>query len=628
MSSQSPDPHDPDPYRPEQHNPERHRPERQSPGPHGPGPHSPDLRLLRLLAEGASAEELTEAGGGEAGRLALQVHRTLAQHRRREAQLSALFETATDLAASRDLDTVLQAIVRRARQLLGTDTAYLTLPDPEAGDTYMRTTDGSVSPLFQSLRLELGHGLGGLVAQTAQPYATSDYRTDTRFHHTRNIDAGVGDEGLVAILGVPLLLEKKVIGVLFAADRSPRPFAPDEVALLCAFAAHAAVALDTRSAMAELAEANAVIREHAEAMQRAERAHDRLTDLVLRGGDVADVADAVSRLLGGPVSVVEEPAEPALAEALTESRTSGRAVLHEGAWVCAVMAGQQQLGALVLTNRPLLGDADRRLFERASIVTALLLLLRRSVAEAENRVRGELLSDLLAAPDRDPAGLVQRGLRLGVDLRKPHVLLAASAADAPRGRLAHAATQFLFGRGGVSAEQGEEVALLLPAADLPEVTARQAAAQLGALLGVPVTVGGAGPASGPAALATAYAEALRCAKALVALDRAGEGASASGLGFLGVLLGDARDVSGFVRATLGPLLEYDTQRGTELVRTLHAYFASGASLTRAKDDLHVHVNTVVQRLDRIGALLGRDWNQPERALELQLAVKLHFLAAD
>lgn len=93
-----------------------------------------------------------------------------------------------------------------------------------------------------------------------------------------------------------------------------------------------------------------------------------------------------------------------------------------------------------------------------------------------------------------------------------------------------------------------------------------------------------------------------------------------------MLLGDARDVTGFVEATIGSLLEYDTRRGTVLVRTLEAYFACGGSLTRAKDVLHVHVNTVVQRLDRIQALLGPDWNCPERALELRLALRLHLLA--
>ncbi|MBD0692737.1 GAF domain-containing protein, partial [Streptomyces sp. CBMA123] len=408
-------------------------------------------RLLDLLASGAATEDFAEVladarrRGAPAGVLAeidgatwqaLRVHRTLRQHRRREAELTALFDTAGDLAASRDLDAVLQAIVRRARMLLGTDTAYLTLPDVAAGDTYMRVTDGSVSVLFQTLRLSLGDGLGGLVAQTARPYATPDYRTDERFHHTGTIDAGVLDEGLVAIIGVPLLLGGDVIGVLFAADRSPRAFSPDEVALLCTLAAHAAIALDTaksladtRAALAELNAANELVRAHSAAVQRAEQAHDRLTDLVLRGAEVPDVAAAVAHLLGGEIAVLDAEGEPLagrpaaeLAGAVAASRAEGRSVRHGELWVCAALAGHDALGTLVLRGRPDLDDADRRLFERAGVVTALLLLLRRSVAETENRVRGELLTDLLTAPERDPAGLTARGRRLGVDLARPHLV--------------------------------------------------------------------------------------------------------------------------------------------------------------------------------------------------------------
>ncbi|MEV7781746.1 GAF domain-containing protein [Kitasatospora sp. NPDC088351] len=634
-------------------------------------------RLLDLLASGAATEDFAEVlaaarrQGAPAAVLseiddatwqALRVHRTLRQHRRREAELTALFDTAGDLAGSRDLDTVLQAIVRRARLLLGTDTAYLTLPDRAAGDTYMRVTDGSVSVLFQTLRLSLGDGLGGLVAQTARPYATPDYRTDERFHHTGTIDAGVLDEGLVAIIGVPLLLGGQVIGVLFAADRSPRAFSPDEVALLCSLAAHAAIALDTaksladtRAALAELNSANELIRAHSAAVQRAEQGHDRLTDLVLRGAEVPDVAAAVAALLDGEITVLDTEGEPlagraapadGLAAAVAASRAEGRSVRHGDAWVCAVLAGQEPLGTLVLRGRPGLDDADRRLFERAGVVTALVLLLRRSVAETENRVRGELLADLLTSPDRDPAGLTARGRRLGVDLGRPHLVLVAEPAGAPgtaavdRGRLAGAAGRYLFGSRGISAEHGEAVVLLVPddGTDGPAGSggptgpdgalraAERAAERLARLAGFPVTVGAGRPAAGPPALAASYAEGLRCVRALRVLGRAGDGASARALGFLGVLLGDGHDVDGFVGATLGPLLEYDARRGTELVRTLRAYFDCGGSLTRAKDELHVHVNTVVQRLDRVEILLGRDWNHPERSLELQLALRLQLLS--
>ncbi|MGW6512084.1 PucR family transcriptional regulator, partial [Streptomyces niveus] len=75
------------------------------------------------------------------------------------------------------------------------------------------------------------------------------------------------------------------------------------------------------------------------------------------------------------------------------------------------------------------------------------------------------------------------------------------------------------------------------------------------------------------------------------------------------------------------ILDYDAERGTDLVGTLDAYFAEGASLTRTKTALHVHVNTVVQRLERVGRLLGQDWNSPARTLEIQLALRLNGLTS-
>ncbi len=169
------------------------------------------LALLRLLADDAPAEQLEAqarrlaAGDAEMGAaahdLALRVRAVMDARRRRESELTALVEVARDLASLRDSGGVLDAIVRRARTLVGTDVAYLTLFDPEAGDTIMRATAGSVSARFQNLRLPLGAGLGGLVAQTSHPYWTADYPEDERFRHTGEIDDVVGDEGLVAICG-------------------------------------------------------------------------------------------------------------------------------------------------------------------------------------------------------------------------------------------------------------------------------------------------------------------------------------------------------------------------------------------------------------------------------------------
>jgi hypothetical protein len=618
--------------------------------------------LIAARAAGAPATQLAEME--EVKLVALRVRALLERRRRREEELSGLFDTASDLAGLRELDAVLRAIVHRARTLLQADVSYMTLNDPEAGDTYMRVTDGSVSARFQRLRVPPGAGLGGLVAQTGTPYVTANYPQDARFRHTTEIDAGVGEEGLVAILGVPLRLGSTVIGVLFAANRTARPFALEEIALLVSLAAHAAVAIDTarllaetRAALQELSAANAVIQAHSQSVERAAEVHDRMTSLVLRGGGVEDVAAAVVDVLDGTLRVLDmdgrrladaKPApagEPGVAaadargygpdldligfaKAVAASRAEGRSVRRGEMFVAAVVAGAENLGALVFRPNDELVDADQRILERAAQVTALLLLFRRTVAEAEGQVRGELLDDLIARPVRDPDALRSRARRLGVDLAAPHVVLAvADGTDGGlRQRVVSWARTFAASRCGLGATRDGRLVLMLPGTE-PGETARLVARELSRILGRPITAGGAGPVSTAEEVAGAYRDADQCLTALATLGRTGDGASAAELGYVGLLLSGSADVAGFVRGTIGPVLEYDARRGTALAPTLDVYFGTGSSLARTAETLHVHVNTVTQRMDRIGQLLGADWHQPDRSLEVRLALRLHALRA-
>jgi sugar diacid utilization regulator len=307
-----------------------------------------------------------------------------------------------------------------------------------------------------------------------------------------------------------------------------------------------------------------------------------------------------------------------------------------------VTAGDELLGALVLRGHPGLDPVDQRTLERAAMVTSLLMLARRSASEAEQRVRGELLDDLLDSRDRDPRVLRERAARLRADLDATHVVLAARleapAADAEEGaagrrRLWAAASHLAATRHGLAAARDGGTVLLLPLhkGDTAAEVARRTANHLGTAVHEAVTVGASAPvgdlAAHPDTVVAAYAEAQRCVDALRLLGRSGEGAAAEDFGFLGLLLSDSRDIAGFVDRTIGEVVAYDARRGTDLVRTLDAYFASGMSPARTKDELHVHVNTVAQRLERIARLLGPEWQNPARALEIQLALRLHRLSA-
>ena len=616
-------------------------------------------KFLEMLLAGASREDLdlvvaeAEVSGStpeqlaslrERHALAMRIHEQIERQRSREAELSALFETARDLTAIRDLDEILAAIVRRARQLLHADMTYLSLNDELEGASYMKVTDGALTPEFRELRLPLGTGLLGLVAQSGAPYFTEDYQADERFVHRDYIDTAVEGEQIRAILGVPLTVEGKVIGALLAVHRTVRPFPAGEVALLTSFAAHAAIALENarlfeqaRAAVAAADEANAELRARSEATERAAHAHDLLTDVLLHGGGVVEVSDVLAEVLGGRLAVYDDEgrllageengdsATEGLVDAVDRAKTSGRSVqTGDGAWVAVAAAGEEHLGTLVLRSTEPVDLPERRTLERGALVTALVLLFGRIEAEAESRVRGELLSDLVSGRDLDPDRLLQRARQQGADLDgELAVAVAQPTEEAPDPQVARIAANLARESQGLGGTHDGFVVVL--GHDEPLRLGETLRERLGG-----ATVGVATGAGGAEGIAQTWREARQTLAAMLRLDRTGEVSDPAGLGLARLLLGGngPQDLEEFVDRTLGPVLRYDAERHTQLAATLEAWLASGGALRETAERLHVHPNTVTQRLDRVRRLLGEGWRQPDRKLDVQLALQMVRLRRD
>jgi GAF domain-containing protein len=595
-----------------------------------------DLVVAEAEVSGSSPEQL--ASLRERHALAMRIHEQMERQRSREAELSALYETARDLTAIRDLDAILAAIVRRARQLLHADMTYLSLNDEPEGASYMKVTDGALTPEFRELRLPLGTGLLGLVAQSGAPYFTEDYQADDRFVHRDYIDTAVEGEQIRAILGVPLTVEGKVIGALLAVHRSVRPFPANEVALLTSFAAHAAIALENarlfeqaRAAVAAADVANAELRARSEATERAAHAHDLLTDVLLHGGGVVEVSNVLAEVLGGRLSVYDDGGRLLAGEdigtgattewdAVDRAKTSGRCVqTGDGAWVAVAAAGDEHLGTLVLRATEPLDLPERRTLERGALVTALVLLFGRIEAEAESRVRGELLSDLVSGRDLDPDRLSQRARRQGADLDANLAIAVADPLtqvdDQPLARVASSLARELHGLGGVHEGQ----VLVLAPGD-PTELGEQLRTRLGdATVGVALSTGGVDQ------IRNAWRDAQRSMFTLLRLGRVGEVSDPAGLGLATLLLGQnsPTELEAFITRTIGPVLSYDRTRNTQLVETLEAWFECDGAVREAAKRLHVHPNTVAQRIERVTQLLGgARWREPGRKLEVQLALQL------
>ncbi|QPC80731.1 helix-turn-helix domain-containing protein [Phototrophicus methaneseepsis] len=78
----------------------------------------------------------------------------------------------------------------------------------------------------------------------------------------------------------------------------------------------------------------------------------------------------------------------------------------------------------------------------------------------------------------------------------------------------------------------------------------------------------------------------------------------------------------FYEETLAPLVEHDERKQSDLIRTLDGFFNANGNLAKAAQDLDVHRNTLVYRLERISELTNLDLNDADNRLILHLALKV------
>jgi DNA-binding PucR family transcriptional regulator len=74
------------------------------------------------------------------------------------------------------------------------------------------------------------------------------------------------------------------------------------------------------------------------------------------------------------------------------------------------------------------------------------------------------------------------------------------------------------------------------------------------------------------------------------------------------------------RELVGRVEAYDREHGSDLMRTLRAYFAANANASRAADMLYLHRNSVPYRLARIEKLTGLDLRDHRAKLALQIGL--------
>lgn len=194
--------------------------------------------------------------------------------RQQNEYLQALHETTLALMNRLDLADLLQTLVSRAAQLLGTEHGYVSLVEPQRSGVEIKVGIG----LF---RRYLGHtsvsgeGLTGQVWQSGQLVVVANY--DLWAERSPNFDYGV----VGAVVGLPLKSEGEVVGVLGVAytPDSPQQFGPRELELLARFAQLASIALDNARLYTAMQRELSQRQQAVEALQESEQRYRRLIEL-------------------------------------------------------------------------------------------------------------------------------------------------------------------------------------------------------------------------------------------------------------------------------------------------------------------------------------------------------------
>jgi PAS domain S-box-containing protein len=178
-------------------------------------------------------------------RLYQQAQREIVERRQAETvlarqarELEALYETSLEINAQTDLSTLLQAIVERAAGLVGVTMGGLYLLQPD-NQTLELVISHQLPGDFVGVRLRLGEGLSGRVAQTGQPIMIEDYS------HWTGRAVVFADIPLQRVLGIPLKVKDRIIGVINVSDvERTSAFSQEEIRLVSMFADQAAIAIE------------------------------------------------------------------------------------------------------------------------------------------------------------------------------------------------------------------------------------------------------------------------------------------------------------------------------------------------------------------------------------------------
>lgn len=557
---------------------------------------------------------------------------------RRDPEVVFLQRLALTAASTATMAELVRLVITETTEAFGVDVCSVYLVDPEGGDLVLTATNGLSQIGVGSVRLALGEGVTGWAAAERRAVVIPDVRAEPRFRWLGEVD----QDRFVSMCSVPIVAADRLVGVLNVQTEEERHFSKPDVDFLSAIAAQVAGVLERGELQGRLERRIAELR-------RSEEVHRRLSELVLAGAGLDAICAAIARSAGTPAAVFDHDGERLAAsdEGFRPERLTGFADPErraDGLSITPIRAGRELLGWLAVAPDGEPEDSGRRqAIDHGATVVALELVRERAAADAEQRLRGDLLDELLTTTLRpeEAQRLADRAARLGHRVRGPAWVIMVEADDASaghalsgptaRGQTARGLVDLIAHRGvdGLVVERGAGIVILASGLDALDDAERLAAAARelaqSVARGASVSCGVSSEAGGPAQLQRLAMEARHALKVARRMGQRGCVASYRHLGVERLLLEIERPerLDAYVDEWLGPLERQEGagRAAAPLIATLEALVLEGWNMRAAARRLNVHVNTLLYRMRRMEEAAGRRLDDPDVRLAMAIALR-------
>jgi serine phosphatase RsbU (regulator of sigma subunit)/anti-sigma regulatory factor (Ser/Thr protein kinase) len=153
-------------------------------------------------------------------------------------QLPAVYRLSDPALAELPLQRLLDEVLARVQEILDVDTVAVLLLDTDANELVARAAKGIEEEVKQGVRIPVGRGFAGRIAAERASIFIPDV------DHADVLNPLLREAGIRSLLGVPLITQNKVVGVLHTGTLTPREFTSSDAALLQLAASRVAPAIE------------------------------------------------------------------------------------------------------------------------------------------------------------------------------------------------------------------------------------------------------------------------------------------------------------------------------------------------------------------------------------------------